>query len=1111
MATRKNNNKYQQLEPRQHVLYRPNLYIGPIEEDEYPMWIYDFIKKEMKKKNVKYTPGLFKIFDEILVNAIDHAVRLKKEKTKNPDVTLMKTIKISINKESGEIGVWNDGDGIEVEKHSEHNKYIPELIFGNLLTSSNYDDNEEKVIGGQNGIGAKACNIFSTRFELNTRDSYRKKSYSQVWTNNMEDKTQPIIKTSSQKPFTEIKFMPDYARFKLKGLTSDMYALFARRCYDVCAVTDSDINVYLNGEKLDFKNFEKYVDLYIGTKSEQPRTYEIVNDRCEVIVTHNDNGVFEHVSFVNGVSTLRGGRHVDHIVNNITSKLAELIKKRKKIEVKPGQIKNHLFIFIKSTIVNPTFDSQTKETLTTPVSKFGTKIEISDKFVDKLYKSGIVDKAIATSEVSDTKNMKKTDGRKQSTIRGLVKLDDANFAGTAKSKECTLILTEGDSAKSTAIAGLSVVGRDKFGVFPLRGKLLNVKDAQTKKIIENEEISNLKKIIGLEANKSYANVSDLRYGRIMVMTDQDVDGSHIKGLLFNLFETLWPSLITQNGFMMSLLTPIVKARYKTNVTEFYNLNDFEKWKQNTPESKSYSIKYYKGLGTSTEEEAKEYFRSLKTVTYDWNTESKNDLDLAFNKKRSDDRKEWLENYNKNMVLDYSKKIVTYSGFVHNDLIHFSKSDNERSIPNICDGLKESQRKIMFGCQKKNFDREIKVAQLSGYISEISAYHHGEASLQGTIIGLAHDFVGSNNINLLEPIGQFGTRIQGGKDAASPRYIYTRPSKVMELIFRPEDKPVLDYLDDDGFQIQPEFYIPILPMIVINGALGIGTGFSTNIPCYNPKDIISIINNKLDGNDVVEPKPWYRGFKGKIDEISEGKYVSKGMYEKVGQNKLRITELPIGMWTEDFKEIIESLLDTKDSPLKSYESHYDSQKVDFLLIFNDGSTRDKFLEDDGKLIEKELKLVSTKGLSLSNMYLFNKDGQIKKYHSIIDIIEEFMKVRFEYYEKRKDFMMKKMNNDLLYINAKVSFINEILSGTLVINNKPKKSIEEVLLMKKYPKLENEYDYLLRMPLYSLTQEKKLELEDEMVRLKTKLEQLQRLQIKDMWKSELTDLGKKIESS
>ena len=691
------------------------------------------------------------------------------------------------------------------------------------------------------------------------------------------------------------------------------------------------------------------------------------------------------------------------------------------------------------------------------------------------------------------------------------KLDDANWAGTSKSNECVLILTEGDSAKSMAISGLSEVGRNKYGVFPLKGKIMNVKDMNVKRVNDNEEIANLKKIIGLETSKEYENTNELRYGHIMVLTDADTDGSHIKGLLFNLFHTMWPSLMKIDTFMMSMLTPIVKVIKGKKSIPFYNLTSYDNWKNMNNNGKGWEIKYYKGLGTSTNKEAKEYFKNMQTLQYTWDADkSAESIELAFNKKRADDRKDWLYKYDKQHILDElieNSNKIEYSEFVHRDLIHFSNYNVERSIPSICDGFKKSLRKIMYCCLKRKLYKEIKVAQLAGYVSEHGAYHHGEASLHEAIIGMAQDFVGSNNINVLKPNGQFGTRIQGGKDSASPRYIHTELNPLVAQLFHTDDFDVLEYLDDDGMKIEPFHYIPIIPMILVNGTVGIGTGFSTNIPCYNPKDIIKCLRSLMNGDDIYDIEPWYRGFKG---ENKNG--VSKGVYKRLTNTKVDVTELPIGYWTEDFKTYLESYMEKHPKVLRDYESHYTEKDVSFILHFYSKDVCDTYMETDGikecTKFDTEFKMQSTRPLNTSNMHLYTKNGSIKKYSSVSEILKEFYDIRLEYYEKRKVHKIAKLKNEIAYLDSRIKFIQDVIGEKLIIMNNKKQNIIDYLQMNKFPLHDNSYDYLIKMPIYNFTFEKKEELTSEWNDKHLMLSNIERETEKETWTHDLDDLEKKL---
>ena len=649
--------KYRKLEQREHVLARPALYIGSVEPDTVETWVWD--GGAIAKKSVSFVPGLYKIFDELLVNAIDHSVRLGTQQAaataSGAEQTVdypVKNVKVVIERDTGYIEVWNDGDGIDVALHPEHGVHVPELIFGHMLTSTNYDDDAERVIGGQNGIGAKACNIFSKVFTVSTVDHRRGKLYVQTFRDNMSVVEPPKITACKRGPYTSVRFLPDYERFGACGgkLTDDMYAMIVKRVHDACAVTAPTVNVHFNGDRIACKSFERYVDMYIGAKADAERIYEC-SGQWEVVAAPSGTG-FEHVSFVNGICTFKGGKHVDSVVAAIVKNLSELIEKRKQCTVKPSHVKDALMVFIKATIVNPTFDSQSKECLTTPASKFGSKCELSDKFYEKLYKSDITARVLSRTQDQAAKEAKKTDGRKSNRIRGMHKLEDANLAGTSRSKECALILSEGESAKSLCVSGFSVVGRDLYGVYPLRGKMLNVKDVSAAKVLENQEVQDLKKILGLESGKAYTRLEDLRYGRLILMTDQDKDGAHCKGLIMNVFHTLWPSLAKIPGFMTSLLTPIIKVSKNAEQHSFYNERDFELWRESVAGGAAgWRIKYYKGLGTSTDEEAKEYFSDMRIVGYDFKSEECDKcIDLAFNKKRADDRKRWLGQYDEGDVL-----------------------------------------------------------------------------------------------------------------------------------------------------------------------------------------------------------------------------------------------------------------------------------------------------------------------------------------------------------------------------------------------------------------------------------------------------------------------------
>lgn len=323
----------------------------------------------------------------------DMSRHLNSSKINDPN---MDTLKINIDVDEGTISVYNNGRGIPIEMHSKEKMYIPELIFGHLLSSSNYDDDEKKLTGGRNGYGAKLANIYSHEFTIDTADKNSAQKYKQTWTNNMSKcGTAKITKNGKGEEYTRVTFRPDLKRFGMECIDDDTLSLLKRRVYDM-AGTVRDVKVYLNDERLKIKNFKQYVEMYLesaaadaaatsgGAAQMKPTMiYEQISPRWEVAFAISE-GAFQQVSFANSIATTKGGSHVMYMADQIAKNLiAAIEKKNKGAKVKPAQIKNHMWIFVNALIENPTFDSQTKETLTLTASKFGTKPVLSEEFMKK--------------------------------------------------------------------------------------------------------------------------------------------------------------------------------------------------------------------------------------------------------------------------------------------------------------------------------------------------------------------------------------------------------------------------------------------------------------------------------------------------------------------------------------------------------------------------------------------------------------------------------------------------------------------------------------------------------------------------------------------------------
>ncbi|MCJ1304555.1 DNA topoisomerase 2 [Hypocenomyce scalaris] len=1127
--------QYQKLTQLEHIIKRPDTYIGSVERSEKQMWVYNTKMDSMEMREVSFVPGLYKIFDEILVNAADN-----KQRDKNMD-----TIRVTMDREKNEISVWNNGRGIPIEIHDKENIYIPEMIFGHLLTSSNYDDGQQKVTGGRNGYGAKLCNVFSTEFTLETSDSKSKKRYKQTWTANMSRMGTASITANKGDDFTQITFTPDFKQFKMDGMDDDFEALAKRRVYDL-AGTSKGVKVYLNDKRIMVNNFKKYMEMY--TKAiKRERGDEAANDTSDIIIDNPDarweigfavsDGTFQQVSFVNSIATTSGGTHVNYIADQVCTKLMDIVKKKNKggAALKINQIRNHIFLFVNCLIVNPAFTSQTKEQLTTKASQFGSKCTVSDDFLKKIAKTEVVANILHFAQQKADQILKKSDGNRRSHMDN-PKLTDANRAGTKDGYQCTLILTEGDSAKGLAMAGRSVVGPDLFGVFPLRGKLLNVRDASIDQISKNAEIQNIKKFIGLKHKTDYQDCKSLRYGHIMIMTDQDHDGSHIKGLLINFLQVQYPSLLKIPKFLIEFITPIIKVfkgdpKAPNKSRSFFTLPEYEAWKEEHKHERGWEHKYYKGLGTSTTEDAQVYFNDLDKHLKEFHAMQDNEpelIELAFSKKKADERKEWLRQFKPGTYLDHSTKHITYTDFVNKELILFSMADNMRSIPSVVDGLKPGQRKVLFACFKRNLKKDMKVVELAGYVSGLTAYQHGEQSLQQTIVGLAQTFVGSNNVNCLEPSGNFGSRLQGGSDCASARYIYTRLSPFARRIFNPLDEPLLTYNTDDDKLIEPEIYVPVVPMVLINGADGIGTGWSSSIPNYNPEDIVANLKRMMDGQPMEPMTPWFRDFKGTVTVLGPDRYKFSGIIKQTGDNEVEITELPIRLWTQDFKDKLVDIIKAEKVPsfIKEYDDYNTHKNVHFIVRMEDKHM--KIAIEEG--LEEKFKL--SKSIATSNLVAFDAEGRITKYATVEDIMKEFYGVRIRFYEKRKAWQLAEMHKELEKLSNQARFIQMIIDGKLVVSKKKKKDLVAELKQKGFkpfakvadaskqdelePARDDEaeteedvemgasaYDYLLGMAIWSLTKERVDKLLKQIGDREMEIDELIKLSKEDLWKRDLDD--------
>lgn len=1090
------------MDPITHIHKRPDMYLGTLDPKTHePEWVFDGTKMKLLKEP-QYSDGLWRIFLEPISNVVDNVWRSRQAKVE------CKKIKVDIDPETAEITIWNDGRFIPVEINEQTKLYNPELIFGNLLTSSNYNDEEERLSSGRNGLGVKLTNVFSTSFHVECGDPEKGLVYSQTWKNHMRDVQKPKIKKKQNTGYTCVRFIPDLSLFKMEKLDSTILGLFKKTCVDMSMLTS--IPVLLNKEKINIHSLKDYATLYPQVDGKQCIHWnnndiqKKKEEELEVVVCPSFDEEYHEIAFVNGIYNSQGGAHVDAVSGEFVKLLLQKINKGRTTNLFSAKdVRPQFTIFVRASLINPVFSNQNKTRLQSPTPK----VAVDPKFIQTVCtKWNFMEKMNDISRAREFISLKKTE--KKRGFKRIEGLDSANKAGTKESKDCTLILCEGLSAKTYAMKGAIQVGwegkkgRDYWGVFPLRGKVLNVLNASTSTISSNKEVTSVIQALNLKYKTDYTkaeNFDTLSYGRVMIITDSDVDGIHIASLIINMFYVLFKSLLQrEEPFLYLMMTPVAKI-FPTSSPSLTFFNDFDY--QNELEKltgKKFTVRFYKGLGTSNDQEIKDTF-GVKVVSFQLDEEADKNLNMVFSKTATDDRKRWMEHYNPESYVN-PDKVYEISRFINQDHIRFSIDDCKRNIPNLCDGLKWSQRKIMFTVFKRNLTftgKSMKVAQLAAATAETSNYHHGEVSLQDTIVKLAQDFTGSlNNVPLLFRDGQFGGKCSMGKDAANARYIFTKMMKYTRILFPETDDDLLNYTLDDGLKVEPDNYYPVLPMILVNGVrVGIGTGWSCSLPSHNPLEIVQCIRDWLtnrQGYKLPELAPYFNGFRGRIEKIDKHKYKCYGVLveeESSGKKRKktethRITEIPVDCSIDKMKDFMESLLEQKK--IKSLKNYSTANEVDLQFTPSDGFTPS---------IET---LNLSSDINLTNIVLFN-DGKIKKYHTLHEIFIEFCNKRYRLYGVRKQKLIRNIEQVLDLEQVKHRFITDVISDKITVFKRTESQIEEELKRLKYP--EKHFNTLYSIQIRSFTKENVALLDKKIKDLEKQLRELKATTLESMWMKEL----------
>lgn len=1106
------NEKLRKMTAVEHVLRRPDLYVGSMELTQLTHWS---LGEQMELRSAPFNAALYKIVDEILVNAMDQATRCATEKKKHQ----VHQITVDALEPVG-LSVANDGKGIPVEIHQEYQQYHHELVFGELRTSTNFDDEEKRIVGGRNGLGCKLTNILSERFVVTGVDAARRRSIRLTFEDHMSQKQVDVVdvqrdSANAARDSTEVAFVPSHVFPDRDAVWNAMLPFLKRRVQDV-AVLHPQVDVTWCGQQMPKWSFTEYASQCV--RSLDPNRVVVGWDMKVSLSAHQvvwqvaatwkeADHDWPSLSFVNGVWTQQHGTHVDAIKAACTQVIMDACKKT---DIKKTWIKDHLVLFVNAVVENPSFESQSKLQLVTKVAV----PPLTSAQQKQLLSTGIVEALLQRCGAKPVATR-----LARGTISDIDHLLDAPLAGSKDAEQCILFLVEGLSARTSCLAGFAALDahvRKRCGVFALKGKVLNVRGLKPKDWEQNAEVQHLKRILGVP----FLGDGKPRYGRVVFFTDQDLDGYHIRGLLLNLFEQCWPALI-KPGFLLSFRTPIVKVlRQGRIVLQCFDAEEFERSKALIRPSDQ--IKYYKGLGTSDKSEAMQYFSELAhhLITFSFDERGAESLHLAFHKDESDQRKTWLMDPKQEtpplrsvgphaelnahpalgLELRWQQDV---SEFVHHDLVQFARYNVMRSVPHLMDGLKVSQRKILYTCLQRNVVKDTKVLTLAGDVMADTAYHHGDSSLHDTIKGMAQDFVGALNLPLLVPCGQFGSRLDGGDDSASARYVFTKLQPYTRLLFRPEDDALLPSQDDDGKPIEPQWYCPVIPVLLCNGCNGIATGFSTSVPSYHPLQLIQYLRHRLrpesDERKSLEPSlvPWYKGFRGTVTcSDQECKLLGRAMLVSRKPCRVRIDELPPHTWVSAYQkqlqQWIDSNLDKKKTPeqqlrgaLRSFVSSSQLDQICFELTFDDASADLVSESIESGAFFKTFKLIEN--VSFKNMHGFDEHLKVIHLESIEQYLSWFMDRRIEVYEQRKHRLLHELRQRVARNQLRWTFVQDMLHKLLPIWG-VKHDLALAMMRDRYASHESSLtalgldwlellDAMLRTPLHQFTEEKVQELQRE----------------------------------
>lgn len=1221
---------YSGLSDISHVYQIPDTYIGGAKPQLHKAWLLE--ENRLIEKEITLPEGVQRVFLEILSNAGDNCDASRRAGVNperidvaatNKEITItnyglhIPVKKISIIEDKGNKKV------VEYQENAGQTYWLPAFIFGVFRSSNNYDKGVKRMGCGRNGFGSKLTNIFSKLFTVTVEDPDNHLRFVGTWRDNMfmHDPTiEPEINITEDKSIIKgkvsVTWHLDFERFGMLDYSQDDLNLFARYTADfsfACKIKTS-----FNEQEYDYRNILDYASLVwdskdlekniikyswgdsppsdlmnLGVKAQERKILEAKNPdhipELEILILDTpDKG--QILSYVNGLLTREGGVHVDAVLDPVCKYIANIInggKKKKKATgatITAKNIKSHLSFIINARVADPEYNSQSKTRLTAP----NVNLALTAQNMKKIQDWDVLNRLYAELEAIAFKSAANSDGKKRKHVV-MDKGEDANLAGTKESLKCKLYLVEGNSAANYPQKRICLIegGKDYNGYMPLKGKFLNVTRAKPSQYADNAVIATIKQILGLREEVDYSlehNLQQLRYGFVIMTCDSDDDGSHILAIVLNFFREKFPQLLTQN-MIGYLRTPIIKVMKNGKILHrFFAQTEFDLWmKKNYPNGlpKSLYARYYKGLGTSNDDDIADDISHAPTLICFYDSQCEGNFDLAFHKDNTHRRKEWIEKWRSatqyediisvdiNDMIKGRKHFDKYnlkllqaqdiSQFINRELVSYSVASLFRAIPSEYDHLKESQRKALWSALEYfHYDpkkgKSIKVGRFANKAADMSQYHHGEKSLIDTFIKMAQDFIGSNNMGYFKKDGQFGTRADGGDNAADARYSETHLAWWIPFVYYRESIDLVPKRLVDDEETEPLWLPGVIPMGIVNGTNGIATAFSTTTPCHNPLDVIAWYRAKCKDQESKAIIPWYNGFKGKMkiinrdqnkddlsaellpadinkerpitgspirardleeDEFEQleqenmavlnnikdskltlktyGKYSIEGFHKNDGPI-IKISELPVGTWIHRYRKWLELLVQQKgkERPIYDFKDNSTTEEANFVIHWNSHYRT-----------PNELNLKLIRSIGLSNITLIDHRGFPSKYASIQEVMEKYYDHMIEHYETVRKHRIKLEEARERDISFRMKFIVHVLKGDIKIIKVKEEEVKEKMKAYDIP-----FEYYDKSKSRDFSEESLAKYKTQLEEARARAQAARQTRAQDIWLGKLDILEKEL---